>query len=71
MFDFSNTLTLSKRLSDRYVGHQAIQNIFHPETCRLRDKYVRKMRFFSDLIFHSDLNSCVKLFFSMIQLIMD
>jgi hypothetical protein len=36
---FSNTITLSKRLSDRYSGHQSLQNVFNPETCRLRDKY--------------------------------
>ncbi len=39
IFIFSNTLTLSKRLSDRYSGHHSLQNIFNPETCHLRDKY--------------------------------
>ncbi|CAM2710767.1 unnamed protein product [Rotaria socialis] len=37
--NYINALTLSKRLSDRYSGHQALKNIFHPETCRLRDKF--------------------------------
>ncbi|CAF3389469.1 unnamed protein product [Rotaria sp. Silwood1] len=37
--NYINTLTLSKRLSDRYAGHHALKNIFNPETCRLRDKF--------------------------------
>ncbi|CAF0760146.1 unnamed protein product [Rotaria sordida] len=38
--NYINTLTLSKRLSDRYAAaHHALKNIFNPETCRFRDKF--------------------------------
>ncbi|CAF1582643.1 unnamed protein product, partial [Adineta steineri] len=37
--NYINTITLSKRLSDRYSGHHSLQNIFNPESCRLRDKF--------------------------------